>query len=115
MSQPLPTGPKVKHPSLVAYQALIGVAMIAGFSFQGTEMVGVAAGESKDPQKTIPIAIKQIFWRILLFYVVCIFIIGTLISYDDPLLLQAAASENIALSPFTLLYEKAGFAFAAKR
>ncbi|QCO20136.1 amino acid permease [Acinetobacter cumulans] len=104
---------KGEAPFVGGLSALIGVAMIAGFSFQGTEMVGVAAGESKDPKKTIPVAIKQIFWRILLFYVVCIFIIGTLVSYDDPLLLQAASSENIALSPFTLLYEKAGFAFAA--
>ena len=100
-------------PFVGGFSALIGVAMIAGFSFQGTEMVGVAAGESKDPQKTIPIAIKQIFWRILLFYIVCIFIIGTLIAYNDPRLLQAASTENVALSPFTLLYEKAGFAFAA--
>lgn len=100
-------------PFVGGFQALIGVAMIAGFSFQGTEMVGVAAGESKDPQKTIPVAIKQIFWRILLFYIVCIFIIGTLVAYNDPRLLQAAATEDIALSPFTLLYEKAGFAFAA--
>ena len=76
-------------------------------------MVGVAAGESKDPKKTIPLAIKQIFWRILLFYILCIFIIGTLIAYDDPNLLQAAATEDIALSPFTLLYERVGFAFAA--
>ena len=104
---------KGEAPFVGGLQALIGVAMIAGFSFQGTEMVGVAAGESKDPKKTIPVAIKQIFWRILLFYVVCIFIIGTLIAYDDPRLLQAAATDNIALSPFTLLYEKAGFAFAA--
>ena len=100
-------------PFVGGLSALIGVAMIAGFSFQGTEMVGVAAGESKDPQKTIPVAIKQIFWRILLFYIVCIFIIGTLIAYDDPRLLQAAATDNVALSPFTLLYEQAGFAFAA--
>ena len=100
-------------PFVGGFQALIGVAMIAGFSFQGTEMVGVAAGESKDPQKTIPVAIKQIFWRILLFYIVCIFIIGTLVAYNDPRLLQAATTEDIALSPFTLLYEKAGFAFAA--
>ena len=104
---------KGEAPFVGGLSALIGVAMIAGFSFQGTEMVGVAAGESKDPQKTIPIAIKQIFWRILLFYIVCIFIIGTLIAYDDPRLLQAASDENIALSPFTLLYEQAGFAFAA--
>jgi len=100
-------------PFVGGFPALIGVAMIAGFSFQGTEMVGVAAGESKDPQKTIPVAIKQIFWRILLFYIVCIFIIGTLVAYNDPRLLQAAATEDVALSPFTLLYEKAGFAFAA--
>ena len=100
-------------PCVGGFQALIGVAMIAGFSFQGTEMVGVAAGESKNPKKTIPVAIKQIFWRILLFYSGCIFIIGTLIAYNDPRLLQAAATDNIALSPFTLLYEKAGFAFAA--
>ncbi|MHA3082289.1 amino acid permease [Acinetobacter sp. ANC 5383] len=100
-------------PFVGGFQAMVGVAMIAGFSFQGTEMVGVAAGESKDPHKTIPLAIKQIFWRILLFYIVCIFIIGTLVSYDDPRLIQAASSNNIALSPFTLLYEKAGFAFAA--
>ena len=100
-------------PFVGGFQALIGVAMIAGFSFQGTEMVGVAAGESKNPKKTIPVAIKQIFWRILLFYIVCIFITGTLIAYNDPRLLQAAATDNIALSPFTLLYEKAGFAFAA--
>ena len=104
---------KGEAPFVGGFSALIGVAMIAGFSFQGTEMVGVAAGESKDPKKTIPIAIKQIFWRILLFYIVCIFIIGTLIAYDDPRLLQAASDENIALSPFTLLYEQAGFAFAA--
>ena len=100
-------------PFVGGFQALIGVAMIAGFSFQGTEMVGVAAGESKNPKKTIPIAIKQIFWRILLFYIVCIFIIGTLVAYNDPQLLKAAASEDIALSPFTLLYKEAGLAFAA--
>ncbi|MEB3767981.1 amino acid permease [Acinetobacter sp. MD2] len=100
-------------PFVGGFQAMIGVAMIAGFSFQGTEMVGVAAGESKDPKKTIPLAIKQIFWRILLFYIVCIFIIGTLVSYDDPHLIQASTSNNIALSPFTLLYEKVGLAFAA--
>ena len=101
-------------PFVGGFNALIGVAMIAGFSFQGTEMVGVAAGESKDPKKTIPIAIKQIFWRILLFYILCIFIIGTLVAYTDPNLALAAEGDgNITLSPFTLLYEKAGLAFAA--
>lgn len=100
-------------PFVGGLQAMIGIAMVAGFSFQGTEMVGVAAGESKDPRRTVPLAIKQIFWRILLFYILCIFIIGTLVAYDNPLLMHAAENNNVALSPFTLLYEQAGFAFAA--
>ena len=33
--------------------------MAAGFSFQGTELLGVAAGESEDPEKTVPRAVKQ--------------------------------------------------------
>ena len=88
---------KVKRPSLVAYLHWIGVAMIAGFSFKGTEMVGVAAGESKDPQKRSDCH-QTDFLAYSTVFMVCIFIIGTLISYDDPLLLQAASSENIALS-----------------
>ena len=46
--------------------ATVGVFMIAGFSFQGTELVGIAAGESENPGKNIPKAVRQIFWRILL-------------------------------------------------
>ncbi|STK42792.1 lysine transporter [Escherichia coli] len=42
--------------------------MIVGFSFQGTELIGIAAGESEDPAKNIPRAVRQVFWRILLFY-----------------------------------------------
>lgn len=34
------------------------VFIAAGFSFQGTEIVGVAAGESEDPARNIPKAIK---------------------------------------------------------
>ncbi|MHA6481748.1 amino acid permease [Paenibacillus sp. strain BS8-2] len=92
--------------------ALLGIFMTAGFSFQGTELIGVAAGESEDPAENIPRAIKQIFWRILLFYILAIFIIGVLVSYQDPLLLQGDLT-NIAVSPFTIVFERAGFAFAA--
>ncbi|MBC8923747.1 gamma-aminobutyrate permease, partial [Escherichia coli] len=47
--------------------AILGTFLIAGFSFQGTEMVGIAAGESATPETSVPKAIKQVFWRILLF------------------------------------------------
>jgi lysine-specific permease len=92
--------------------ALIGVAMIAGFSFQGTELIGVAAGESADPAKNIPRAVRQVFWRILLFYVLAILVIGILIPYTDPNLLKKDVS-TISVSPFTLVFRNAGLAVAA--
>lgn len=49
--------------------------MAVGFSFQGTELIGIAAGESEDPAKNVPKAVRKVFWRILLFKVM-ILIIG---------------------------------------
>lgn len=92
--------------------AIIRVAMIAGFSFQGTELIGVAAGESADPQRTIPNAIKQVFWRIVLFYGLAIVIISCLIPYTDSTLLNNDIRQ-ISVSPFTVLFQRAGLAFAA--
>jgi lysine-specific permease len=94
------------------FLSILSVFMIVGFAFQGTELVGIAAGESENPEKNMPIAIKHIFWRLLLFYVLAIFVIGCLISYKDPQLLGADL-DNIAVSPFTLVFEHAGLAFAA--
>ncbi|MED4206157.1 amino acid permease [Neobacillus mesonae] len=85
------------------------VFIAAGFSFQGTEIVGVTAGESEDPAKNIPKAVKSVFWRILLFYIFAIFIIGLLIPYTNPNL----QNESVIVSPFTLIFKKAGIAFAA--
>ncbi len=99
-------------PFVGGLQAMIGVAMIAGFSFQGTELIGVAAGESANPRRAIPVAIRQVFWRILMFYILSIFIIGMLIPYTDPNLLKSG-NDSISTSPFTLLFERAGLAAAA--
>lgn len=94
------------------FASLIGVAMIVGFSFQGTELIGIAAGESKDPARSIPKAVRRIFWRILLFYIFAILIIGLLIPYNDPQLLRNDV-DDISVSPFTLVFEKAGLLSAA--
>lgn len=94
------------------FVSIIAVFMIAGFSFQGTELVGVAAGEAKNPRREVPKAIRTVFWRIMLFYIGAIFIIGTLIPLGDPSLL-ASGESDIAASPFTMVFERAGIAFAA--
>ena len=101
-----------KAPFVGGIPAIINVFLIAGFSFQGTELIGVTAGESEDPKKAVPKAINDVFWRILLFYILSIFIIAALIPYTSPNLLSAA-NGNIAVSPFTLVFKRAGLAFAA--
>nr|WP_245208753.1 amino acid permease [Gottfriedia endophytica] len=91
------------------FLGVLSIFIVAGFSFQGTELVGVAAGETDNPEKNVPKAIKQVFWRILLFYVLAIFVIGLLIPFTDSRLMHG----DVAVSPFTLVFEKLGVAFAA--
>lgn len=91
--------------------SILGVFLVAGFSFQGTELIGITAGESENPERAVPKAIKQVFWRILLFYILAIFIIGMLIPYDSSALM--GGENSISTSPFTLVFKNAGLAFAA--
>lgn len=101
-----------KAPFSGGFLNMISVAMIVGFSFQGTELVGIAAGESENPKKSIPLAVKRIFWRILIFYILAILIISVLIPYTDPNLLKSDI-KHISISPFTLIFQYIGFRPAA--
>ncbi|BAH06487.1 hypothetical protein CKR_1436 [Clostridium kluyveri NBRC 12016] len=91
-------------PFVGGFKSIFLVFLIAGFSFQGTELVGIAAGESENPEKTIPKAINSIFWRILIFYIGTIFVVGAIIPYMNA---------GVDTSPFTLVFKKAGIAGAA--
>lgn len=84
----------------------------AALSFQGTELFGVAAGEAKNPEKTLPKASRTIFWRIIIFYLCTMAVIGLLIPHTDPRLLNAD-QHNIAMSPFTIIFNQVGFKYAA--
>ena len=84
--------------------AVIAVFLVAGFSFQGTEGVGLAAAETSDPVNSVPKAIRSVFWRILLFYVGAIFVVGTVVSFTDPNLLHGDES-HVAYSPFTMVFQ----------
>jgi lysine-specific permease len=91
-------------PFVGGVKSIFMIFLIAGFSFQGTELVGIAAGESANPEKTIPKAINTIFWRIIVFYLGTIFVVGAIVPYTDA---------GVSTSPFTLVFEKAGIAAAA--
>ena len=69
-------------------------------------MVGLAAAETASPRKSLPTAIKQVFWRITLFYIVSLTLVGLLVPYDDERLLLPDSSA--AASPFVIAIENAG-------
>lgn len=48
------------------FKGLCSVFVTAAFSFAGTELVGLCAAETENPRKTLPTAVKQVFWRICL-------------------------------------------------
>ena len=78
----------------------------AAFSYQGTELVGIAAGETDNPRKTVPAAIRKTFYRILFLFILTIFFIGLLVPYDNPNLLSSASDANA--SPFVIAAGLAG-------
>lgn len=90
------------------FKGFCSVFVTAAFSFSGTELVGLAAAESKNPAKAMPTAIKQVFWRITLFYILGLFFVGLLIDDRDPALLTAGSFNDPKASPFVLVGKYAG-------
>ncbi|KAJ5088422.1 hypothetical protein N7456_012038 [Penicillium angulare] len=81
----------------------------ACFAYTGTEVVGMTFGETPNPRKNIPKAVKQTFWRIGSFYVIGVLVLGMAVPSDDPRLLGATeASTSAAASPFVVAIRNAG-------
>lgn len=67
-----------------------------------------AAAETANPRKSLPTAIKQVFWRITLFYIVSLTLVGLLVPYNEPRLLGATSIADASASPFVIAIESAG-------
>ncbi|KAI0757972.1 amino acid permease-domain-containing protein [Fomes fomentarius] len=85
----------------------------AFYSYGGVELVSLAAGESASPHKSVPRAVRATFFRILFFYILTILTIGLCINYQDPTLLSASEDSDVAASPLTVVFMRAGFGAAA--
>lgn len=83
------------------FNGFIGVVVTAAFSFSGSELVGITASESRNPDKEVPKAIKQVFWRICGFYLFSLFIVGLLVPFTHPNLVGDHKSD-VNASPFVL-------------
>ncbi|WP_069743825.1 amino acid permease [Streptomyces sp. EN23] len=79
---------------------LTGVLMVV-FSFMGSEIVTLAAGESSDPQRAVSKATNSVIWRIAVFYLGSIFVVLTLLPWNDPSILEkgsyVAALDSIGI------------------
>ncbi|KAJ5088935.1 Amino acid/polyamine transporter I [Penicillium argentinense] len=104
MSQYLETG------SLGRFLAFWKVFIQATFSYGGSEMVVVAAGETENPRRNIPKAVRRVFWRIAIFYVGSVFLVGMCVSSRDHRLLNAieSGSSTAGASPFVIAIENGG-------
>ncbi|CCE91507.1 amino acid permease TDEL_0C06180 [Torulaspora delbrueckii] len=78
----------------------------AAFTYQGTELVGITAGEAANPRKSVPRAIKKVVFRILVFYYPIAVFIGLLVPYNDPKL--NSSDSYVSSSPFIIAIENSG-------
>jgi AAT family amino acid transporter len=74
------------------------------FAYLGIEMIGVTAGEVKNPEKNLAKAIDNVFWRILIFYVGALFVIMSIFPWNEL---------GTKGSPFVLTFKQIGIQPAA--
>ncbi|WP_037803300.1 amino acid permease [Streptomyces sp. NRRL F-5135] len=74
------------------------------FAYLAVELVGVTAGESENPEKTLPKAINTLPWRIIVFYVGALTVILAVVKWTE---------FSAGTSPFVYTFEKMGIPLAA--
>ncbi len=77
-------------------------------SYMGVEVLAVTAGEAERPEVTIPRAMRNIVWRLILFYVLAIAIMVAMVPWN-----QSTGSSGLSGSPFVIAFSAAHIPFAA--
>ena len=72
------------------YWAIVLTMVIILVNFQGTEIIGLAAGECREPARSIPIAVRNVTWRIIALYIIPISLLISILPWD-----QASLSESV--------------------
>ena len=77
-------------------------------SYMGVEVMAVTAGEAERPEVTIPRAMRNIVWRLILFYVLAITIMVSMVPWNE-----TSSSSTVSGSPFVTAFAAAHIPFAA--
>ncbi|KAF9931788.1 hypothetical protein FBU30_009592 [Linnemannia zychae] len=98
-------------PFVGGFLAFVKTLVSVGYAYGGSEMTGVTAAESRNPHKHVPKAVNTVLIRIAAFYISSVFLLGAIIKYDDPRLINT--DKSAARAPFTLVFAEAGINAAA--
>ncbi|GMM54415.1 Dip5 protein [Maudiozyma humilis] len=79
------------------------------FCYLGIELTGIVAAEAENPRKNIPKAVKLTMYRLIIFYLISIFLLGMCVASNDPRLISAKSkSTSAAASPFVVAIINSG-------
>lgn len=78
--------------------------LAVNYAFSGTELIGIAAGETAEPEKNIPRAINTTVLRLVIFFVLTIIVLASLLPMNEAGVLEA---------PFVVVFDKMGIPYAA--
>lgn len=84
--------------------ALISVMLAVNYAFSGTELIGIAAGETDKPKEAVPKAIKTTIGRLVIFFVLTIVVLASLLPMKEA---------GVSSAPFVDVFDKMGVPFAA--
>ncbi|KFI92693.1 lysine-specific permease [Bifidobacterium saguini DSM 23967] len=86
------------------FMPVFATILTVNFAFSGTELIGVTAGETRDPETAVPKAIHTTLWRLVLFFIGSIVVMCALIPWREA---------GVGESPFVLVFSSIGIPYAA--
>jgi S-methylmethionine transporter len=84
--------------------AIFMTMLAVNFAFSGTELIGIAAGETENPEKAIPKAIRTTLWRLIIFFVGTIIVLSALLPFS---------AAGVLESPFVAVLDRIGVPYGA--
>ncbi|KLN93859.1 amino acid permease [Enterococcus cecorum] len=84
--------------------AVVSVMLSVNYAFSGTELIGIAAGETENPKEAVPRAIHTTIGRLVIFFVLTIVVLASLLPMKEA---------GVTDAPFVLVFDKIGIPFAA--
>lgn len=87
------------------FLAIWNVLINAAFAMGNIQVATSAAGEVQNPRVNVPKAMRRVFWRIFLFYIISLLVVGLILNSNDS---RIGTASGTAGSPFVLAFESAG-------